>query len=163
LSTKGLQDFKRKLELVLLYGPLMFNERSEKLKFSYRGCDRRLMEAELRIKERIRKNALNVSVESDIERYTDRYLESRLSSVDAVRSVLDLELMSPELIRMFGEEGAVSVEDMKEVESNVESSRDGSDGGGDMSEEIDNDYVINFTEDDEDELTNEANEGAFLY
>jgi hypothetical protein len=141
----------------------MFGERDERLKFVYESCNRKLIDEELKIKARIRECALHTPAKGDIERYSDRYLESKLSSIESVRSVLDLELMPPELVRMFGEDKALNMEDMKEIESDG-SSRDGSGSEEtDGTEEIDNDYVLTFAEDEEDDVTNERNENTFLY
>ena len=60
------------------------------------------IDLEARIKQSLRSMALNARVPREIERYSDKYIECM--PYDQIMKTVNIELMSPELIRMFGAE-----------------------------------------------------------
>lgn len=129
------------------------------LKFENLVCSERAAHLERRIKTEIRKSSLNMPVLKDVERYSDRHFVSQLVSDDCVEKILSIELLSPELIRAFGGKREKKIEDIKDVES---PSEDEEEEASRETEEVDNDYVATFYEED-DELTTEKNEEGYMF
>ncbi|AFN83848.1 hypothetical protein EROM_100310 [Encephalitozoon romaleae SJ-2008] len=120
---------------------------------------KRTLEWEMIIKQYIRQNSLSLETESEVVRYSDRYFKSSLSE-DMVKEIVDGELMPPEISRTFGERKEKKMEDIGEIEGSTEEESVGTEEIED-SNDIENDYVDNFYEDDE-ELTEEKNEEGFF-
>lgn len=76
------------------------DEETELLNFNYPLESAQQIKLEVHIKQQLRDNALNIPEEKDIERYSDRYAFG--ISHEDVPKFLNLELLSPELQRMYG-------------------------------------------------------------
>lgn len=131
----------------------------EGLKFSCE-CDERSVELERRIKTEIRRHSLSVPVEREIGRYSDRCATSELLAEDFVWEVVSMELMSPEIIEAVGSNGEKSIEDIGGLESSDSGEEQCDDEAGE-SISIEDDYVENFYDED-DEPTVEKNEESYL-
>ncbi|KAI5168346.1 hypothetical protein PAEPH01_0059 [Pancytospora epiphaga] len=115
---------------------------------------------EVKIKQALRDSSYNEIEAREITRYSDRYI--CVPSHDAIEKLIDIELLSPELIKLYGafisKDVAVVQADVDEqsAENNEEDAENESLAGGD-------DYSGYYN--DEDELVGEnegtdANDGA---
>lgn len=131
------------------------------LNFNYSLQPQKYVEMEMDVKQKLRNMSYNAKIHRELKRYSDKYIESILT--DDIMSTVNIELMSPELIKMFGADFKKEVDVIQrdlnsssndEEEDDDETKR--SLGGGD-------DYSEYFN--DEDDFINENNavENDFMF
>lgn len=129
--------------------------KEEILNFNYPMQSMELIEIEKEIKQELRNDSFNSELSKEIERFSDKYTETLAE--DAIVKKINIELLSPELIEMFGIKmeknlDVVQVEEASSEKINGEDAeskddKESLDGGDDYS-----DYF-----NDEEELVNEDN------
>lgn len=87
------------------------------MNFNYPLLNPKIIEIEAKIKQNIRNRALNKEISREVERYSDKYSTS--VSREEILSGIDLEILGPELIKLYGSSSNKEVEELKaEVNEN---------------------------------------------
>lgn len=123
--------------------------------FNYPLLPQKSIASETKIKQSLRNLSYNLKAEREVERYSDKYISS--ICYEDIMSTVNIELMGPELVKMYGAEFSKDV-DVIQAEMDDSSSTKAEDGVEDHSLEGGHDYSDYFN--DEDELVDENNAGA---
>lgn len=129
----------------------MTNNIEDIINLNYPLLSNNRIQMENRIKQQMRNMSLNFPEERDFERYTDKFIQS--ISYEAIRQSLNIELLSPELLR----KGIYNRNDFEIYvgeEFDDENGKDFSENNNEMqSDQDNNDYIDNYF--DEDDFVNE--------
>ncbi|WUR04188.1 uncharacterized protein VNE69_07254 [Vairimorpha necatrix] len=138
----------------------MEKSKSSELSYEFPEPNGNIVDTERKIKTYLRKYSINLPVEKDIERFSDKYNESVLVNKETVKNYLYSELMPPEICEYFQFNEKLDVEEIdKENISDLEWDSEEEEEDGRSSE--DGDYKIT-GEDDEDSEASAHEEGDVL-
>ena len=129
------------------------------LNFEYADCSSELVDAELQIKQDLRNVSYNIEEEREVQRYFDKYFDT-ISRADVMKTV-NIELLSPELISMYGGELGRDIEVIHRDISDGESEGASSSTKEDESLQGEDDYVF-YNEDEEPDSEEKDYEGPVI-